>query len=190
MRTRTLVLAAMIAAVVTAGLFGDDTRILGRDVAREGRLTGLSGSLEQRDNEWFVEAADGSYQLMMGRYGYQQPLPLEQGAAVEVRGFTVPDYVAPISVATGGDSADFWHEARYPLWAGSGERRNAVDAERGARAADARGLALDRRETAEPELERREQQHQLRGRDARESGRTREMQPEAAPRGGRPSRRS
>ncbi len=183
MSTRTLVLAGMIAAVASVGVFGDDTRTLGRDVARDGRLSELSGSLERRDNEWFVDAGDGSYQLMMGRYGYEQPLPLAEGAAVEVRGFAVPDYVAPISVATRGESAEFWHEARYPLWAGSGERRNAVGEQRGARAEDARGLALDREAAAAPRLERRETQSQT-----RDPGRTQQRESQPAPRAGRPGR--
>ncbi|TVR31752.1 MAG: hypothetical protein EA404_09485 [Spirochaetaceae bacterium] len=183
MSTRTLVLAGMMAAVATVGVFGDDTRTLGRDVARDGRLSELSGSLEHRDNEWFVDAGDGSYQLMMGRYGYEQPLPLAEGAAVEVRGFAVPDYVAPISVATRGESAEFWHEARYPLWAGSGERRNAIGEQRGARAEDARGLALDREAAAAPRLERGAAQSRT-----RDSGRTQQREQQPAPRAGRPGR--
>jgi len=46
----------------------------------------------------------------------------------------MPDHIAPIRVMSGGQTAEFWHADRYPLWAGSGDRRNAVDPTTGARA--------------------------------------------------------
>lgn len=154
MKTRTMILAGLMATLVVGGVMADETRIPGRDVAREGRLTSIEGSLNRSDDEWFVDTDAGSYQLLMGRYGHEEPMPLSQGAAVQVRGFVIPEYVAPISVATRGESAEFWHEARYPLWAGSGERRNAA-VEAGERAGDARGLAMNRQEVMERQLDRR-----------------------------------
>lgn len=160
MKTRTMILAGLMAALVAGGVMADGTRILGRDVAREGRLTSIEGSLEYRDNEWFVQSGSESYQLLMGRYGHEQPLSLEQGAAVDVRGFFIPEHVAPTAVATRGESAEFWHEARYPLWAGSGDRRNkALNA--GERAEEARGLAVHRERVAERQPERPAPQRQL-----------------------------
>ncbi len=145
MRTQTILIATIMAAAVTFGVFGHNARTIGRDVARDGQAVDVSGSLDYRDDEWFVDTDEGSYQLMMGRYGHEKDLPLADGAAAEVRGFSIPDYIAPMTLATGGELEGFWHEARYPLWAGSGERRNAVSEPRAERVDDARGLALDRK---------------------------------------------
>ena len=181
MRTRTKILVGLMAALVAGGVVADEARILGRDVAREGRLTSVEGSLEYRDNEWFVDTGSASYQLLMGRYGHEQPLPLTQGAAVDVRGFVVPENVAPIVVATQGDTAEFWHEARHPLWAGSGERRNAA-VSAGEQTDEARGLAVNRERVAarQPEREAPQRQPDRREQQLRDRTPSRLGEPEAA----------
>lgn len=117
-----LVLSGLIAGGVLAG---DD--VLGRDVARDGAYSSLSGSLLYEQNEWFLQTDDASLELHMGPYGHDESLPFVDGSETMVRGFVIPGHMSPISVETGGEQYDFWHEERYPLWAGSGERRNAVE---------------------------------------------------------------
>ncbi len=171
MRTHRILIAAVLATAVTIGAFATNGTPVGREVARDGAVSELRGTLEHRDDEWFVETDDASYQLMLGRFGHTKELPYTEGAAVEVSGFSVPEYVAPMSVTTDGVQQEFWHEARYPLWAGGGERRNAVNEARGERAEDARGLALDReplggREDA-PRIQQKEREQSFERRGSR-----------------------
>ncbi len=126
MRTRTMVLVLGLSGLIAGGvLAGDD--VLGRDVARDGAYASLSGSLFYENDEWMLEAGDASLELHMGPYGHDESLPFVAGTEAMVRGFVIPGHMSPISVETGGEQYDFWHEERYPLWAGSGERRNAVE---------------------------------------------------------------
>lgn len=146
MRRKTAVMAGVITIVVTLGVQAGDSRLVGREVARDGALTSDTGTLDYRDQEWFVDGSEGSYQLMMGRYGHELQLPYEQGAKAEVLGFTVRDFMAPVVVSTAGEDLEFWHRDRYPLWAGSGERRNAAEDREVRRPDDARGFELDKDE--------------------------------------------
>ncbi len=144
MRRKTAVMAGVITIVVTLGVRAGDSRLVGREVARDGALTSETGTLDYRDQEWFVDGSEGSYQLMMGRYGHELDLPYEEGAEAEVLGFTVRDFMAPVVVSTAGEELEFWHRERYPLWAGSGERRNAAEDREARRPDDARGFELDK----------------------------------------------
>jgi hypothetical protein len=79
--------------------------------------------------------------------GREGGFSFSDGATAQVHGFVTPDHIAPISIVSAGRTAEFWHADRYPLWAGSGDRRNAVDPATGARAAaddDTRGLGAAR----------------------------------------------
>lgn len=144
MKRKTVVMAAVIAIIVTLAVQAGDSRLVGREVARDGALTSDTGTLDYRDQEWFVDGSEGSFQLMMGRFGHELDLPYEEGAEAEVLGFTVRDFMAPIVVSTAGEELEFWHRDRYPLWAGSGERRNAAEDRKVRRPDDARGFELDK----------------------------------------------
>ncbi len=126
MRTRTMVLILGLSGLIAGGVLAGDA-VLGRDVARDGAYASLSGSLLYEHDEWLLETKDASLELHMGPYGHDESLPFVAGAEAMVRGFVIPGHMSPISVETGGEQHDFWHEGRYPLWAGNGERRNAVE---------------------------------------------------------------
>lgn len=158
MRKRTAVIAGGIALAATLGVYAGNSNLVGRDVVRDGALSSESGTLDYRDQEWFLDTGDASYQLMMGRYGHTLDLPYEEGAEAEVEGFSMKDYMTPISVETAGEELEFWHRDRYPLWAGEGERRNAAESRETRRPDDARGLEL----ASEPEQKRVEAQETIR----------------------------
>ena len=149
MRTRTRLISAVIAAFVIFGVAADAAALTGRDVARDGELTRLKGTLEYRDNEWFLDTPGGSYEVHMGPLGHEESSAFSTGALAHVWGFAIPEHIAPISVTTDGDVYEFWHEERYPLWAGNGDRRNAAE-DRGSdgagRTEGSRGLAVGRAE--------------------------------------------
>ena len=144
MRTRTMVTGIALIAIVAAGVFASDT-VLGRDVARDGSPAVLAGSLVFDQEEWFLRTDEGTYELHMGPLGHDGSLPWSDGSGAVVKGFALPDHLAPISVETDDGTVEFWHESRYPLWAGDGARRNAVEDGHD-------GLALRRFAPAEDEL--------------------------------------
>ena len=124
MRTRTMMMVVALAAIVALGVFAGD-EILGRDVARGGSLQDVSGSLLYDGNEWFLTDAATTYELHMGPYGHDETLPFVDGAGAVVQGFVLDEHIAPLQVITGSETHEFWHESRYPLWAGNGALRNA-----------------------------------------------------------------
>ena len=140
MRTRTVMMAIALGAVLVFGAFAGD-EILGRDVARGGELRTVSGSLLYERNEWFIDASAGTFELHMGPLGHDETLPFVDGSAAVVRGFALGEHLAPIWVATGDETYEFWFEERFPRWAGNGARRNADEAERDD--FGARRLAMD-----------------------------------------------
>ena len=107
MRTRITIIAAVLALFVAATITADPAAVIGRDVAQEGSLTDLSGSLVYRDNEWFLNAGDGLYEIHMGPFGHDESLPFTEGAMVEIRGFVLPEHIAPVRVTTGGETYKF-----------------------------------------------------------------------------------
>ena len=146
MRTRMMVIALVLALVAVGTVTADDTAPLGRDVARDGQLSTVSGTLAYRNDEWFLDAQRESYELHMGPYGHDESLPFVSGAGAVVNGFVFTDHIAPITVVTAGETYRFWNEGRYPLWAGSGALRNSVTENGGERLGieNGRGLAIGR----------------------------------------------
>ena len=128
MRTRTMVMVIALGAIAAAGAFAEE-ELRGRDVARDGRLATVSGVLRYDGSEWFLAANDGSFELHLGPFGHDESLPFTEGAEVIVRGFVLGEHIAPLWVTAGDETYDFWHEMRYPRWAGSGARMSAVDEE-------------------------------------------------------------
>ena len=106
----------------------------------------------------------------MGPFGHDESLPFTEGAMVEIRGFVLPEHIAPVRVTTGGETYKFWHEQRYPLWAGAGEGRNAVEErgnDQGNMQAPGRQLYLDQKERPENFEPRFRNQDQRPGRGLR-----------------------
>ncbi len=163
MRTRTKIISVVLATLIVGTVAADAVAEIGRDVASEGRLTDISGSLAYHDNEWFLHAPDGRYEVHMGPFGHDGALAFTEGASVDMRGFVIPEHIAPVTVTIDDHVYEFWHEERYPLWAGTGERQNAVDehsADRDDSQGLGRGLAMaqeEAREDFEPQYRNQDQ---------------------------------
>ncbi len=152
MRTHKLFIGAALAAFVTVGAMASETTPVGRDIARDGGLSSLQGQIVRQDGEWFIQSGTELHQLHMGPYGYANEDFLAGAGDVSATGFSVPGHMAPIQVSGKADAVEFWNEARYPQWAGEGERRNQVEERLGAageRQDDARALAFGRSEEVE-----------------------------------------
>jgi hypothetical protein len=96
----------------------------GRSVAASGQLVDLTGTLESRNAEWYLNQQGTRYLLHLGnaRYVESSGIPLQEGATVRVRGFAAADEVAVVSVTVGGQRFEFREENGTPLWAGRGRR--------------------------------------------------------------------
>jgi len=96
-------------------------KLKGRDFARLGTMTSLSGTLVRIGDEWGLKAGDNVYEIHMGPGDYRasRGIVLMDGAPVSVTGFA---YGADISVATlttGDNSIVLRDETGRPVWAGS-----------------------------------------------------------------------
>ena len=127
MSARIAIVFALLAVMLTIGVVADEATPLGHDVAREGRLMEVVGSLQYQDDEWYLNARGSVYELHMGVIGHEGGTPFSDGATAEVYGFLIPGHIAPIRVVSAGQTVEFWHADGYPLWAGSGERAITAD---------------------------------------------------------------
>jgi hypothetical protein len=127
MAFRRVIVAAVLVTAVLLQVSAEEPEPLGRDVARDGAVAAVSGNLAYRHDEWYLDSSTEQYELHMGAYGHVVDLPFRNGAHADVTGFTLPGHIAPITVATEGETYSFWHEERYPLWAGTGNRQNVVE---------------------------------------------------------------
>jgi len=130
-------------AALIENRYAAQTESNGRSVVETGEPLSLTGRLESRDSEWFLNHDGTRYALHLGntRYVESTGIRLREGADVEVRGFADGEEVAVVSILVDGRRFAFRGEDGTPLWAGRG-RRNAEGSRSGAgggRSGDARG---------------------------------------------------
>jgi hypothetical protein len=123
-----LVIALSTAGTLPGSLWAADS-LAGRDIVDQGSKLTLSGTLIDEDGEWSLKTADKTYAVHLGNYAilYPKGINLKDGAEARVRGFLVGEDVSAISLVTNGSSYTFRNEDGTPLWAGRGNKRNAVD---------------------------------------------------------------
>ncbi|GAB6089955.1 hypothetical protein [Spirochaeta dissipatitropha] len=129
MNSKKLIFSALLIGMAAMQLTAAEARPVGRETAADGARQSLEGSLSYQDAEWFLESGSELYQLLMGRYRHEKDLALTDGAQAVVDGFVHRNTIAPISIQSGGETMEFWGENRMPLWAGAGQRKNAVQSD-------------------------------------------------------------
>jgi len=86
-----------------------------------GEVLTLSGTLDDRNGEWYLRTDNGSYLLGLGPSSYRDAagISLVEGAAAEVRGQLTDDgEIAVLTCATGGELYAFRTEDGVPMWSG------------------------------------------------------------------------
>jgi hypothetical protein len=123
-------ISIVLMITLTAGVFAES--LLGRDLVDRGSKATLSGSLVYEDGEWYLKTGEGLTQLHLGNPDYLESIGLELTAGEEasVAGFLVGEDIAPMTLMVGSDEYRLRDESGFPLWAGSGQRRNAVEGDR------------------------------------------------------------
>jgi len=93
----------------------------GRDFARLGTRTSLSGTLVRIGDEWGLKAGDTVYEVHMepSEYMASQGVVLKDGALAKVKGFVYEANISVATMETGGGSILLRDEAGRPAWAGS-----------------------------------------------------------------------
>ena len=120
-------ISAVLMITLTAGVLAES--LLGREVVEKGETVTLSGTLVAEDGEWYLESGQELVQIHLGNQAYLDSIGLEltAGGKAEVYGFLEGSEIAPITVTVGSDEYRLRDESGFPLWAGAGERRNALN---------------------------------------------------------------
>lgn len=116
--TALVLAAALMLTAATGVILADDDDPSGRIVAARGERETLSGTLTHEHGEWYLNS---TWELHMGPLGHGDEQLFAHGAAADVDGFVFRNHIAPITVATNGETHEFWEENRMPRWAGTGE---------------------------------------------------------------------
>jgi len=96
-----------------------EEEIKGRDIATQGAIQTLSGTLKAVGHEWELIAADGAeYELHLGPEEYRaaKKFTLKDGEHAEVRGFVFKNHVSPILLKTKGASIELRTETGRSAW--------------------------------------------------------------------------
>jgi len=86
-----------------------------------GELLTLSGTLDERDGEWYLRTSEGSYQLGFGPSTFRDAagIALVEGAQAEVRGHMIEEgEISVVTCQTGGELYAFRTEDGVPMWSG------------------------------------------------------------------------
>ena len=127
-------LVVVVGVCIAFGAFAHD--LTGRDVADRGKLMTLSGIFESDDDELYLTADGKTYLIHIGPEWYAEKIGFlsvaeraKTSGAATVRGFVYAEDISPVYIALDGKYFAFRHENRAPMWAGRGNRRNAIGAE-------------------------------------------------------------
>ncbi len=98
----------------------------GRDIGNRGTFKTLTGTLAEKDGEWYLRASEGEYGLHLGNYEviYPRGIDLKAGTQAEVHGFVLQKDVAPIWIKNQNRTYKFRDADGTPLWSGNGQGRN------------------------------------------------------------------
>jgi hypothetical protein len=96
-------------------------KLRGRDLVQLGKVTTLTGTLEQHGDEWSLKVGDASYEIHLGPGDYRtkEGLILNHGGQATVKGFVYGSDVAVMEIEAGGKRITLRDEAGRPAWAGS-----------------------------------------------------------------------
>lgn len=96
-------------------------KLRGRDLAQLGKVTTLTGTLEQHGDEWGLKVGNTSYEIHLGPGDYRakEGLILNHGDRATVKGFVYGTDVAVMEIEAGGKRITLRDETGRPAWAGS-----------------------------------------------------------------------
>jgi hypothetical protein len=98
----------------------------GKDFVRIGKPGTVSGSLLEKDDEWYLKTKNGVYDLHFGNHEYraQTGIKLQTGKNATVQGFIYNKDVAVGTITIDHKNYQFRRTDGSPLWAGSGKNLN------------------------------------------------------------------
>jgi len=96
-------------------------KLRGRDFARLGKITTLTGILERHGDEWGLKVGDISYEIHLGPSDYRakEGFVLNNGDQATVKGFTYGTDLAVMEIEAGGKTITLRDETGQPAWANS-----------------------------------------------------------------------
>jgi hypothetical protein len=100
--------------------------LAGKDFVRVGKPGTVSGSLLEKDGEWYLKTKTGVYNLHFGNHEYraQTSIKLRTGKNAAVKGFIHAKDVAVGTITIDNKNYQFRRADGSPLWAGSGKDHN------------------------------------------------------------------
>ena len=122
-----LVTATVIfSATVSVNATESASKLSGRDYVSMGKLGALSGTLFEKDGEWFLRSINSTYELHIGNHTYRDEtgINLKADKQVDITGFIYEDNVSVCVINIDNKEYRFRTDDGSPMWAGRGNGRN------------------------------------------------------------------
>jgi hypothetical protein len=102
------------------------SELSGKDYVSIGKLDSLSGTLFEKDGEWYLTVEHETYDLHFGNETYRNKIGinLKAGAVVAVTGYVYEKNVSVCTITLGGKEYRFRKDDGTPMWTGQGNGRN------------------------------------------------------------------
>jgi hypothetical protein len=96
-------------------------KLRGRDLVQLGKVTTITGTLEQHGDEWGLKEGTTSYELHLGPADYRinEGLVLNHGDLATVKGYVYGSDIAVTEIEAGGKTITLRDETGRPAWSGS-----------------------------------------------------------------------
>jgi hypothetical protein len=122
-----ITISAALMITLTAGVFAESLR--GRDLVNRAAKTTVSGTLAYQDGEWYLKSGGDLILIHFGNQAYLDSIGLEPAAGDEATllGYLQGRDITPVTVTLGSGEYRLRDESGFPLWAGAGQRRNALE---------------------------------------------------------------
>jgi len=118
-------MVVLITIIGTVSAEGDNS-LSGREIVDQGKGISLSGTLSEKEDEWYLTQGGKEYALHFGNYEvlYPKGMGLKAGLKVDVQGFAVGTDVSVTTLKLAGQEFALRSADGTPLWAGRGQGRN------------------------------------------------------------------
>ncbi|MGD8400992.1 MAG: hypothetical protein PVH64_08670 [Bacillota bacterium] len=116
----------LLTVTVTIAVNAAENRLSGKDFVQLGKPGTVSGSLLEKEGEWYLKTPAGAFNLHFGNHDYRAKtgIQLKTDKIAVVKGFIYGKDIAVSAITLDQKNYQFRRDDGNPLWAGNGNNRN------------------------------------------------------------------
>ena len=123
--------STILLMVFVAAAWGFAHDLEGKDIAAEGTIISVAGSLKVEEDELYLKTKEAVYLIHLGPEWYSEEIGFAKvdGRSAVIEGFAVSEEIAPVTILVDGNIYTYRQENGLPAWAGRGNRDNQKNGE-------------------------------------------------------------